>query len=241
MQLFFSGFFFFAKSSLAATYTFPLQISTNGRYLQDQTGKPFRIQGESPWDFPTKATLSQVRQYLDDRVGRGFNTIIIEAPEPVDYDPSSPTPRISPLTAAGVGRPFLKDINGNNWDGTFSTANFSTPNDNYFQWLAQIIDEAAARSMFVILSAAYMGYDGGGSWTDGWWLSVNQSANSQQVMYNYGQYLAIGHGVFGGLASKTNLAFDAGIDMDPTPYPEGQARFHKVYEGFARMARHNLF
>ena len=42
----------------AATYTYPLKISANGRYLVDQNGKPFRIQGDSAQSLIANLTVA---------------------------------------------------------------------------------------------------------------------------------------------------------------------------------------
>src|SRR5437667_496959 len=59
----------------AATYTYPLKISANGRYLVDQNGKPFRIQGDSAQSLIANLTYAEADKYLSDRQKKVFNTV----------------------------------------------------------------------------------------------------------------------------------------------------------------------
>src|SRR5258708_15008741 len=77
------------SSRISAAVTFPLTVSSNHRYLQDQAGTPFRIQGDSPWEASTDISLSDWRSYLDDRKSRGFNTVLVQITNPVKYVPNS--------------------------------------------------------------------------------------------------------------------------------------------------------
>ncbi|MCI0401178.1 MAG: DUF4038 domain-containing protein [Gammaproteobacteria bacterium] len=57
-------------------------FSDDGRYLVDQTGKPFFINGDAPWSLITGLTKSEAELYLNDRHQRGFNAIIVNLIEP---------------------------------------------------------------------------------------------------------------------------------------------------------------
>ena len=73
----------------APTWRFPLQVSADHRYLVDQDGKPFRVQGDAGWEASVDLTLDGWRSYLDDRRARGFNTVLVQMTNPVKYNASS--------------------------------------------------------------------------------------------------------------------------------------------------------
>src|SRR5512141_799051 len=68
-----------------ASTAFPLQASANGRYLVDQNGVPFRIQGEASWDAHINLNLTDLRAYLDDRQTKHFNALFTYIANPVAY------------------------------------------------------------------------------------------------------------------------------------------------------------
>src|SRR5437667_11472313 len=61
----------------AATYTYPLKISANDRYLVDQNGKPFRIQGESAQSLIANLTYAEADKYLSVRQKKGVNNVYV--------------------------------------------------------------------------------------------------------------------------------------------------------------------
>src|SRR6266498_2363927 len=61
----------------AATVTYPLKVSANGRYLVDQTNKPVFWTGDSAWSLMVQLTNSDVDYYLNDRQQKGFNVILV--------------------------------------------------------------------------------------------------------------------------------------------------------------------
>lgn len=218
-----------------ASGQFPLTVSSNGRYLQDATGKPFRIHGDAIWDASVSFSLTDLRTYLDDREARGFNTILVQISDPVKYVPESPAPASK---GAGGALPFLKNVSGGTWNGdpTFASdnnahnpapgnfdADFSSPNPTYFAWIDTLLNEAAARGFLVVLTPCYLGYNNGAQ--DGWWRTLNNSVNTQAVSLGFGQYLGNRYKGFG------NILWEMGVDMMPPAGSEGEARAHKILEG----------
>ena len=63
-----------------AETTFPLSVSSNGRYLQQADGAPFFMNGDTPWQLVGNCTNAQITTYLEDRAAKKFNAIMIEAP-----------------------------------------------------------------------------------------------------------------------------------------------------------------
>lgn len=218
-----------------ATATFPLRVSANGRYLEGQNGVPFRIQGDSPWDASVVMNQSEWIQYLDDRKSKGFNTVVLLLTDPVRYDPISTAPH---ARGAGGALPFLKNTAGGTWDGDpifagdFNAhqpapgnfdADFSSPNGTYFAWIDTMITLAQARGIVVMVSMCYLGFANGAQ--DGWWRTLNNSANTQAKSFGFGQFLGNRYKNF------TNIVWVAGGDMAPAPGAEGSVRALKILDG----------
>src|SRR5665213_961171 len=80
-----------ALAASAADPVFPLKVSASHRYFVDQNGQPFRLNCEAAWMLSVQATTEEVNAYLDDRAGKGFNSIILMAMvHPGDYTEFSP-------------------------------------------------------------------------------------------------------------------------------------------------------
>jgi hypothetical protein len=199
-----------AKSQLTLP-AFPLRVSANHRYLEDSTGKPFRVQSESAWMMSIKATASDVDRYLADRQTKGFNTFVLMAIVPAYFG--------GPNNRAGAA-PFTK------------TNDFSTPNEAYWQFIDTIIDKAAAKGMLVQLAYVYLGYQGA---EQGWWREINEPQNTQTVMYNYGVWLGRRY------ATRKNVFWYTCGDYAPPTGSEGSKRVHKTVEGIKSVIPNALF
>jgi hypothetical protein len=124
-----------------ARAAFPLKVSANRRYLEDQAGRPFFVMGDTPW-FIQKLKLEDARMLMDDRVARGFNTLFLEL-----LDDS----RIPSVDGYG--------------NGAFeSPSNITRPVEAYWNYAGQIMEEARQRGLFVIHNSIWFGAG------DGLWL-----------------------------------------------------------------------
>lgn len=202
----------------------------------DQNGSPFRIHGEASWDAHINLGLTDLQYYLNDRQAKGFNALFTYVSNPVAYFVGSSAPwavQLGGKGAAAAALPFLKNVSGGAWDGdpTFKNhdASFASPNDAYFAWVAQFVDEAAARGMVVLLAPMYLGYGLGA--LDGWYQTMMKSANTQAVCYAFGQYLATGHGAFTGFKGRSNVIWIEGGDTLPPNGSEGALRALQVLKG----------
>jgi hypothetical protein len=220
----------------AAQVRFPLAPSTDGHFLVDKGGTPFRVHGEASWDAHLVLTLTDLRTYLDDRKARGMNAVFTYASNPVAYFVGSSTPWAVQLGGHAAGTaalPFTQNAAGGAWDGdpTFvhHDASFASPNDAFFAWVAQFVDEAASRGMVVLLAPMYLGFGGGAS--DGWYQTLTNAVNTQSVCFAFGQYLATGHGTFTGFKSRANVIWVDGGDMAPANGSEGALRALQVLKG----------
>ncbi len=215
---------------------FPLLASPDARYLVDQSGTPFRIHGEASWDAHMNLGNSDLITYLDDRASKGITALFTYTTNPVAYAVGAVTPFAVQLGGPAAGTaalPFTKNDTGGAWDGdlTFShhDADFSSPNDAYFEWVGQFVDLAAARGMVVLLCPMYLGYGLGAA--DGWYQTLINGVNTQTVMHDHGEYLANGHGVFSGFKNRPNIIWVNGGDTFPPNGSEGALRALAIVKG----------
>ncbi len=163
---------------------FPLRTEAGKRYLIDAQGNPFLVHGDTAWSLIVQLTDAEVDQYLNDRQAKGFNTLLVNL---IEHHYADSAPR----NAAG--------------DAPFLTANdFSTPNEAYFAHAASVIQKAADRNMLVLLTPAYMGYNGG---NEGWYKVM--TSNGATKLRSYGRYLANRFSAF------NNIVWVHGGDYSP--------------------------
>ncbi len=143
---------------------FPLQVSSDGRYLVDRAGKPFLIQGDAGWSILVQLKDDEVETYLEDRRRRGFNAILVNLLEHKFADHA-------PRNAYGDA-PFTKP------------GDFSTPNEGYFAHADKVLHLARQKGLAVMLAAAYLGQKGG---DEGWYQE--ELRNGPEAMRAYGAYV----------------------------------------------------
>ena len=147
----------------ASAAQFPLKVSSDNRYLEDQAGTPFLANGTSSWALIVGLTKAEAEQYLEDRRVRGFNTVMVMllARHPQTHGPANMDGEI----------PFLP------------ADDFSQPNELYFQHVDWVINKATEKGMLVLLAPAYLGYDCGG---EGWCQQMK--ATSPADLRTYGNF-----------------------------------------------------
>jgi len=119
---------------------FPLRVSDNRRYLVDAKQRPFFVIGDTPW-FLQKLPLEDVRLIMDDRQAKGFNTLFLEILD------DSHLPSIDAYGNVAF-KPEL-DI--------------TKPVEAYWRYADTVMEEAARRGFFVIMSNLWYGA-GNGLW-----------------------------------------------------------------------------
>jgi hypothetical protein len=129
-----------ADNSGTGDVAFPLKVSENHRYLVDSKGKPFFLLGDTPW-FLQKLPLEDVRQVLDDRKAKGFNTLFLEI-----LDDS----RLPSRDAYGHVA-FEPELN------------ITRPVEAYWKYADTVMEEVTKRGFFVIMSDLWYGA-GKGLW-----------------------------------------------------------------------------
>ncbi len=159
------------KPSGTASPAYPLKVSANGRYLVDQSDKPFLIVGDVPQALVTMVSTADAARYFDDRQSHGFNSMWISALVAGPYYPDSP---LDGRTYDGI-RPFASYVSG----GT-DTAHYdlTQPNEAYFARLDQMVELAASHGMLVFLVPIETGQ----------WVPTLRS-NGPAAARAYGQYL----------------------------------------------------
>lgn len=176
---------------------FPLRTEAGKRYLIDAQGNPFFMNGDTAWAMMVQLDLAEAETYLEDRRQRGINAVVAELIENTFGDNA-------PANYAG--------------DYPFTGADFATPNEAYFAHAAALVDLAASKGMLVLLSPAYMGYQGH---IEGWYPEM--VAAGATVLRNYGRYLSTR------FAGRDNIMWVHGGDWDPPQ--EGVVLATAVAEG----------
>lgn len=178
---------------------FPLVLSENGRFLEDQSKHPFLIKEFSAWGLIQALPEEEAVAFLDSIAEKGFNTIL--------------TSIVSNATSQmGGNPPYWQGISPFQvqWD-------FSTPNESYFQHADRILEMARSKGFLVLLVPCYLGYPGDGS--QGWWDEVRGINNSPEKMHTYGEFLGERY------SEVPNIIWVAGGDNDASdqdyPYMDG--------------------
>ena len=199
--------FLSANSVQAADW--PLRISSNGAYLEDQKGVPFLVVGEAAWSIAAELNPSEINTYLDNRQAKGFTAVMVNAIEhrfasnaPCNYDNQ---------------HPFL---NGN--------FDWSIRNDKYWRHLDRVLNEAKKRNILVLLFPAYIGY---GCGVDGWCLEMQCQTNA--AMAEYGEWLGSRY------RNQGNIVWVHGGDANANSYAGAMERVAAIAEGIrTRDAQH---
>ncbi len=152
-----------ALLSAQDSYSYPLKISGENRFLTDQNDKPFFWSGEAAWSLIAQLSIDDADYYLDDRQEKGFNVLLVNLIEHKFCD--------NPPASFYNESPFLGHP-------------FTTPNENYFSHADSVIQSAAERGMLVLLCPLYLGWDLG---DEGWGAEVRSAAQSD--LRSWGQFV----------------------------------------------------
>lgn len=158
---------------------FPVKVSSNGRYLETASGKPWLMVGDSPWSVIGNLSESKAQAYFADREPHGFNAVLISllcdryeecASDGDTYD------GIAPFTGGcgGAGCP--------------AGYNLADPDASYFTRAHDIVAAAKADGVEVVLDP--IPTDG---CERGWEATLKSNGNgttgSSSPDYQYGVYL----------------------------------------------------
>jgi hypothetical protein len=146
--------------------------------LVTNSGKPFLVVGDSPWQIIVSTDLNGANEYLNDKQSKGINSIIVNLIDKNDVDNTEGRSPFSKLSS-----------NSNYYD-------FLNRNDEYFSHAHDVIKAAEARGIEVFLFPAYLGYDNPNNpnHPEGWFSDIVENRNNKDnddklAIYNYGKYL----------------------------------------------------
>ena len=170
--------------SVRSQVVFPVKISPDKRYLVDQKNKPFPILGRTAWCV-ISATEEGYKKFISNSVEHGCNSI------EVSVMAHWPKGNHSPFNGRG-DRPFLKRMNGNDWDGVLVYKNrdsdapdLLTPNEKYWSYVDDFLSYCESKGILVFLFPAYVGYEGK---EEGWMQEL--LANGPKKTEEYGLWIA---------------------------------------------------
>jgi uncharacterized membrane protein YgcG len=204
------GFLILGISMSAKAVNWPLRISANGNYLEDQNGVPFLIVGEAAWTVAAQLNPSDVIKYLDDRRAKGFTAIIVNA---IEHEFSSNPP----YNYAGQ-HPFS---NGN--------FDWSVRNENYWSHVDYILNEAKNRDILVFFCPAYLGVNCG---SQGWCSEIVAQTNA--AMTNYGEWLGNRY------ANRGNIVWVHGGDANANSFAGAYSRVAAIASGIKSKDSNHL-
>jgi len=170
---------------------FPIRVSKNGRYLEDASGKPFLLHGDTAWSLIVQLTKEETEEYLENRRQKGFNAVLVNL---IEYRNADNAPK-------------------NKYDeAPFTTpGDFSTPNEEYFGYADWVIRRAGELGILVVLNPCYTGWSSNFKTSaDGWTRAI--LANGPSKCEDYGRYIGRRY------KSRTNIIWQAGGD---TTIPAG--------------------
>lgn len=191
-----------SSSASGTGAVFPVDLSSDRRYLVDQQGEPFPILGRTAW-FITALSESSYQTFIDDTVAKGFNAIEFHV---VNHSPLGESP---PFNGRGE-LPFLKQLDGNAWSGTLypyysdidlEAPDVTTPNEPYWQFVDALLAYAESKGVLCFMFPAYVGYPD----SDQGWM-YEMVANGPTRMQAYGEWIATRY------RDQKNLVWMAGGD-----------------------------
>lgn len=124
------------STTAQAATAWPLEVSSDGRHLVDQTNKPFLMTADTSWSLLQDLTEADAKRYIDLRKAQGFNTILTNI-------------TFADRTTAGP--------RGTAFDGDDMTK----PHEEYFAGIDTLIKYAASKDMVLMIGALWTADNGG--------------------------------------------------------------------------------
>jgi hypothetical protein len=189
----------------SAEVRWPLRLSSQGNYLEDQAGKPFQIVGDAGWELTTQISDADAITYLDDRLDKGFNAIEIRV----------------------IGRSFQDNAPNDFHDNapfTNGPDDWSARNESYWSRIDAIIAAMKARNLLAIVFPAYLGSNCSSS--EGW--CEDMLAQSTTTLEAYGAWIGARYAPSAGYG---NVLWMTGGDYDAAATSDTQVRNDAVVTG----------
>jgi hypothetical protein len=200
----------FMNVASAQAVNWPLRVSVDGKYLEDQNGIPFPIIGEAAWSMSAQLDPSDVIVYLNDRQAKGYTAIIVNA---IEHQFASNAPR-----NYNNQHPFV----GGDVD-------WSVRNETYWSHLDFILNEAKKRDILVFLFPAYIGFQCG---DQGWCAEMLGQTEAQ--MTGYGEWLGTRY------ANQGNIVWVHGGDANANSYAGAMSRVAAIANGIKSKDSNHL-
>ncbi len=179
---------FVSVTSARAATDYPLQLSSDGRRIQDTVGQTVFFHGESPWHLFARLTREETTAYLTDRQSRGFNALLVSLFVSDGYSTGS--------TDNAYGEPpFL------------AAGDFARPNEAYFAHVDWAMREAQALGFTLFVVPAYLGYDCG---SQGWCQEMLSASLNE--LRNFGEWIGTRY------RDQPNIVWVHGGDTDAHDY-----------------------
>ena len=187
--------------------SFPLQISSNKRYLIDQKKKPFLITGDAPQAMVVKLNIKQASHYFANRLAYGFNSMWINL---LCAGPYFPSCNNDGSAFDGI-RPFAGYLPG----GTdLAHYDLTTPDEDYFARADQMLKIATYMGFLIFLDPIETGQ----------WLKTLRN-NGPEKCHAYGKFLGKRYGKF------KNIVWLNGNDFGGWAKPGNDRVVQAVAEG----------
>jgi len=193
--------------AVASESPFPVHVSANGRYLEDASGKPFLLHGDTAWSLMVQLTREETEEYLENRRKKGFNAILVQLIQKSNAD--------NPPNNAYGDAPFTR------------SGDFSTPNEAYFAHVDWVIQKANEKGILVVLNPAFTGQSNTNS-PYGWIAEI--IANGPTKCRNYGRYVGNRYKNF------TNIIWQAVGDMTLAAGASGEKNWLEILKGIRDFA-----
>lgn len=164
----------------------PLKVSADKRYLTDQRNTPFPILGRTAW-FIISQPENGYGTFVENTLQHGYNSIEFAA---ITHWPIG---NHAPFNGEGE-RPFIKRLNGEDWNGTLKYDSLQhgndmpdllSPNEKYWTFLDRFIAYCESKGMVIFMFPAYIGYEGQ---EQGWMKEL--VANGGDRCEAYGSWIA---------------------------------------------------
>ncbi len=182
-----------------AAPAWPLRINANGRYLEDQNGRPFLITADTAWCMVNGLTDLEIDGYLAARKAQGFNAIQFML--------------MAKHSGCAVGGGSVDRYGKSPF--VHGDTDWSVPDEAYWARVDRILNKVEAQDMLAMVTPAYLGF----SCADGneGWCGVMHT-QSVQRMRDFGTFLG------GRYKLQGNIVWIAGGDANAVDYPGMDAK-----------------
>jgi len=171
----------------AQVVSFPLKASADKKYLVDQSGDPFFLNGCSTWYLPYALNYDDAKQFLLKTRSKSFNTVMIHI---IPFSRQMKNQK----DQSTVGIPAFTDDDVNK------------PNEAFFAHLDSLLKLCNQLNMAVLIAPLYLG-----CCQDGWLETIQQYDNPEEKCRQYGEWFARRYKHF------PNLIWLSGGDHNPVP------------------------